>query len=1077
VNLISAAMRRPITVLVGIIAVALGAVLALRRMPVDIFPDLGTPIIYVAQPYGGMDPGQMEGFLTSYYEYHFLYITGIEHVESKSIQGVALIKLFFHPGTNMSQAMAETINYVNRAKAFMPTGTLPPFVMRFDAGTVPVGDLVFSSQTRSLGELQDLALFKVRPVFATLPGVSAPPPFGGQQRTMVIRVDPERLRAYNMSPDEVVRAIGSANTISPSGTIRIGERMPMVPVNSVVPNIQDLLDLPLRGGASGASVGPAAGLRGDTAAGPVFLRDVGDVKDSSDIPAGYALVDGRRTVYIPVTKRADASTLTVVNEVKANLARFQTLVPNDVRVSYEFDQSPYVTRAIRGLALEGLLGALLTGLMVLLFLRDVRSALVVVLNIPLALLAAVIALQVAGQTVNLMTLGGLALAVGILVDQATVAIENIHTHLASGKPLARAALDGSRETAVPQLLAMLCVLAVFLPSLFMEGFGRALFMPLSLAVGFSMVASYILSITFVPVLSTWILKSTHSAGTRPAGPHPAEPQRPRRYSFADFQERYRNVLTRVMSLRWGLVAGYVLGAVLVVVAVGPRLGQEIFPKVDTGQLRLRLRAPTGTRIERTEQILLQTVDVIKGTVGAGEVASSLAFVGVQPASYPINTIYLWTSGPEEAVLQVQLKAGSSIALDPLKEQLRQRLAERMPDVQVAFEPADIVGQVMSFGSPTPIEVAVAGPKLADDRDHAEKIREALAQVPGVRDLQFGQSLDYPTIAVNVDRERAGLTGVTAQDVARSLVAATSSSRFVEPNYWRDPNSGVAYQVQVEIPTDRMNSTEEIRNLNVARGGDAQVLLRNVASVTCSTAVGEYDRYNMQRMITLTANVVGVDLGTAARRITDALKQAGEPPRAVTVTVRGQIAPMEQVLSGLGSGLIMAILIIFLLLAANFQSLRMSLVVLSTVPAVLAGVVIALWLSGTTLNIQSFMGAIMAVGVAVANAILLVTFAERSRLAGASASDAAVEGARSRLRPILMTSAAMIAGMVPMAMALGEGGEQTAPLGRAVIGGLAAATLATLLVLPSVFAIVQRRSSVQSPSLDPEDPESAHYVPA
>jgi multidrug efflux pump subunit AcrB len=1046
-NLVAAAMRRPITVLVAITAIALGAILALRRMPVDIFPDLGTPIIYVAQPYGGMDPGQMEGFLTSYYEYHFLYITGIEHVESKSIQGVALIKLFFHPGTNMSQALAETINYVNRSRAFMPPGTLPPFVMRFDAGSVPVGDLVFSSETRSLGELQDLALFKVRPLFSTLPGVSAPPPFGGQQRTMVIRVDPERLRAYQMSPDEVVRAIGTANTISPSGTIRIGDRMPMVPVNSIVPNIKDLLELPIRGGA-----------------GPVFLRDIGDVKDSSDIPTGYALVNGHRTVYIPVTKRADASTLTVVNEVKANLPRFRALVPDDVQVSYQFDQSPYVTRAIRGLALEGMLGAILTGLMVLLFLRDVRSALVVVLNIPLALLAAVIALQTAGQTINLMTLGGLALAIGILVDQATVAIENIHTHLASGKLLARAVLDASRETAFPQLLAMLCVLAVFLPSFFMVGVGRALFVPLSLAVGFSMVASYVLSMTFVPVLSTWILRH-----------HPAAPGQSGRFSFAAFQERYRAVLERATRSRWLLLAGYLLAAFVVIIAVGPRLGEEIFPKVDVGQLRLRVRAPAGTRIERTEQLLLRTLDIIKSTVGADHVASSLAFVGVQPASYPINTIYLWTSGPEEAILQVQLTEGSRLSIEALKERLRQRLAQQMSEAQVSFEPADIVGQVMSFGSPTPIEVAVAGPKLSDDRDYAQKVQEALARVPGIRDLAFGQSLDYPTIAVNVDRERAGLTGVTAQDVARSLVAATSSSRFVEPNYWRDPNSGVAYQVQVEIPVERMNSVEEIRNLNVARGGDAQVLLRNVASVTGSTAVGEYDRYNMQRMITLTANAVGVDLGTAASQITTALRRAGEPPRAVTVTVRGQVAPMQQVLSGLGGGLLMAIVVIFLLLAGNFQSVRLSLVVLSTVPAVLAGVVVALWVSATTLNIQSFMGAIMAIGVSVANAILLVTFAERSRLAGAPAIEAAMEGAGSRLRPILMTSAAMIAGMVPMALALGEGGEQTAPLGRAVIGGLAAATLATLIVLPSVFAIVQARSAVRSASLDPDDPESAHYT--
>jgi multidrug efflux pump subunit AcrB len=1071
-NLVDSALRRPITVLVAIVSIALGAVLALQRMRVDILPDLGVPVIYVAQPYGGMDPAQMEGYLTYYYEYHFLYITGIEHVESKSIQGVSLIKLYFHPGVNMAQAMAETISYVNRARAFMPPGTVPPFVMRFDAGSVPVGDLVFSSETRSLGEMQDLALNRVRPEFSRLPGVSAPPPFGGSQRTVVIRVDPERLRAYTMSPDEVVKAIAAANTISPSGNIRIGDRMPMVPVNAVVPDVKQLESIPIR----------------MTGGNPVFLRDIGDAKDSSDIPAGYALVNGNRTVYIPVTKRADASTLDVVKTVKANLKRFQSLVPDDIKVSYEFDQSPYVTRAIGGLTFEGLLGALLTGLMVLLFLRDWRSALVVVLNIPLALLGAVVALWLTGQTINLMTLGGLALAIGILVDMSTVAIENIHTHLARGKRLATAVFDAIRETAVPLLLAMLCVLAVFLPSFSMTGVGRALFVPLSLAVGFSMAASYLLSMTFVPVISTWILKH-HPA--EPEG-HAAEPAAPgvdagentsrnrlRRSAvptFAEFAERYRSSLHRAMGFRGPLVIGYLVAATLVVVLLLPRLGTEIFPKVDTGQLRLRLRAPTGTRIEKTEQLLLQTLDTIRNQVGAGNLASSLAFVGVQPSSYPINTIHLWTSGPEEAVLQVQLKEGVRIPVDPLKEQLREKLAARLPEVRVSFEPADIVGQVMSFGSPTPIEVAVAGPNLADDRDHADKIRAALAGIPALRDLQYGQSLDYPTVAVMVDRERAGMTGITTQDVARSLVAATSSSRFTQPNYWADPKTGIAYQVQVQIPTKRMESLEEIKNLTVSTGSDNQVLLRNVASVAPSTAVGEYDRYNTQRMLTLTANVVGEDLGAAASQIRAAVQKAGEPPQRVTVSVRGQIAPMEEMLSSLQVGLLAAILVIFLLLAANFQSLRLSLVTVSSVPAVLAGVVIALWLSRTTLNLQSYMGAIMAIGVAVANAILLVTFAERARVSEQTptAEDAAVEGARSRLRPILMTSAAMIAGMVPMALGMTEGGEQTAPLGRAVIGGLAAATFATLVVLPSVFALVQGRASVQSASLSPTDPTSAHF---
>src|SRR5881394_2233511 len=512
-NLVQPALRRPLTVVVFVIAVVLSSLLALRHMARDVFPSLGIPTIYVAQPYGGMDPAQMEGFLTYYYEYHFLYITGIEHVESKSIQGNAIIKMQFYPGTDMSQAMAETVAYVNRARAFMPPGTVPPFITRFDAGSVPVGNLVFSSETRSVGEMQDAALNLVRPLFATLPGVSAPPPFGGSARSIVINVKPDRLRSYNMSPDEIVAAITAANIISPSGNMPIKGKYPMVPLNSVVRNIKDLESVPIRTG-----VYPA-----------IFLRDVADIADASDIVTCYALVNTNRTVYIPVTKRADASTLSVVNLVKKNLPKFQSVLPADVKVSYEFDQSPYVTGAIAGLTLEGALGALLTGLMVLLFLRDWRSALIVVINIPLSLMGAVLALWITKQTINIMTLGGLALAIGILVDMSTVVIENIHTHLGRRKTVGRAVVDSGREVALPLLIAMLCVLAVFVPSFFMVGAARAMFLPLSLAVGFAMIASYLLSSTLVPILSVWILR----------GHGPVSKGQPNvEGRFARFQKRY-----------------------------------------------------------------------------------------------------------------------------------------------------------------------------------------------------------------------------------------------------------------------------------------------------------------------------------------------------------------------------------------------------------------------------------------------------------------------------------------------------------------------------------------------------------
>jgi multidrug efflux pump subunit AcrB len=1050
-SLAGIALRRPLTIVVLVLASVLGAALTWQRMPRDIFPTLGIPTIYVAQPYGGMDPAQMEGYLTYYYEYHFLYLTGIEHVESKSIQGAALLKLQFHPGTDMSQAMSETVAYVNRARAFMPPGTVPPFVMRFDAGSVPVGNLVFRSASRTVGEMQDLALNRVRPLFATLPGVSAPPPFGGSARSIVVNLKPERLRAYGMSPEEVVSAITAANLISPSGNMPVAGKYPMVPLNAVAKSIKDLEGVPLRAGSSPA----------------VFLRDLGQVVDGSDIVTSYALVNGRRTVYIPVTKRANASTLTVVNLVKANLAKFQSVLPVDVQVSYEFDQSPYVTRAIGGLTLEGALGAVLTGLMVWLFLRDWRSALIVVLNIPLALLGAVVALWFTGQTINIMTLGGLALAVGILVDEATVCIENVHTHLVRGVGLKRAALDASTETGIPRLLAMLCILAMFSPTLFMTGAARAMFLPLSLAVGFSMVTSYLLSSTLVPVLSVWLLRGHEELvkGTER-----------RARAFKRFQDTYARLGAGLIRMRW-LVLGLYLGLTGVIVfLVGPRLGTEIFPKVDAGQVQVRLRAPSGTSIDGTEAIALKALDLIQQEVGPQNVQITLGFLGVHGPSYPINLVYLWNGGPEEGVLQVQLKPGAAILVEGLKERLRARFAEQLPEVSFSFEPSDIISRVMSLGSATPIEVAISGQNLAADRAFAERVRDRLIQMRTLRDVQFGQSLEYPTIEVNVDRERAGIIGVKMADVSRALVPATSSSRFIVPNYWADPNSGVAYQLQVQVPQARMDSLEQARNLPVSAHEGKSLFLRDVAQVREGTTIGQYERYNMQRMVTVTANIAGADLGSVAKQVGQALRELGAPPAGMTVVLRGQVVPLEQLLNGLRTGLLVAVVAIFLLLAANFQSLKLSFLVVSTAPAVVAGVVLMLWSTGTSLNLQSFMGAIMAVGVAVANAILLVTFAERQRQEGATAGEAAVEGARNRLRPILMTSLAMMAGMIPMAVGLGEGGAQTAPLGRAVLGGLALATLATLFVLPALFSLVQARAHRRSASLHPDDSPPAEALP-
>lgn len=1036
-SLTDRAMDRPITVIVAVLTIALCSILALTRMKIDIFPDLNLPVIYVAQPYGGMSPSQMEGYLVNYYEYHFLYITGIEHVESKCIQGTGLVKLVFHPGTEMSQALAQTISYVERARAFMPPGTVSPFVVRFDAGTVPVGYLVFSSESRNLSEIQDLALFKVRPAFATLPGVSSPPPFGGNQRAIVVSVNPDKLRSYHMSPDEVVQAISNGNVIIPAGNVRTGDINRITPINSVVSDIKDLLDIPIR-----------------QAAGPtVYLRDVGSVKDSTDILSCYALVDGRRSVYIPVTKRADASTLDVVSRVKAQLPKFCALVPEDINIKFEFDQSIYVKDSILGLVMEGALGALLTGLMVLLFLRDWRSALIVVITIPFALLSATVALWLTGQTINIMTLGGLALAVGILVDEATVSIENIHTHLERGEPLSWAVLEASHETLVPRLLAMISVIAVFAPSFLMVGSTRALFVPLSLSVGFSMIASFLLSSTLVPVLSTWLIRKHAQKHSRPT-------------FFQRVQNRYASLVSGLIKFNWLVAVAYVGAAVATIALIYPQLGMELFPAIDTGQFQVRLRAPTGTRVERSEVLTLKLLEVINQVAGADNVEISLAFVGTVPSSYPINTIYLWTSGPQEAVLRVALRPHSGIRVSELKEKLRNAIATSMPTVAVSFEAGDIVSQVMNFGAPTPIEVAINGPNFEADKQFAAKVLAELQKISNLRDIQYSQPQDYPTIDVTVDRQRSGQLGVTVNQIGRSLLAATSSSRFFVPNYWADSKTGIGYQVQVEVPQSTMNSIEEVKRIPAMSNGNLHPLVADVAQVKYGVMPGEIDRYNMQRMITISANVYGEDLGRAAKQVQAALERAGQPPRGVTVSVRGQIPPMQDAFGALFAGLGVAVLAIFLLLSANFQSTRLAFVVLATVPAVISGVLLALFLTGTTLNIQSFIGAIMAIGVGVANTILLVTFAESARMSGKSAAEAAIDGATSRLRPILMTSMAMVAGMVPMALALAEGGDQTAPLGRAVMGGLIASTMVVLTVIPSIFAMVQHKASRKTSSIHP-----------
>ncbi len=1042
-KLIIAALRYPVTILVTVLAILFFSWLAVRNTKVDIFPTLGLPTVYVAQPYGGLSPEQMEGFITSYYEYHFLYITGVKYVDSKSVQGAAIIKITFNEGTDMSQAMAEVVGYVNRSRAFMPPGTVPPFITRFDAGSVPVGQLVFTSDTRSLGEISDLALFRVRPMFSTLPGVSAPPPFGGNQKSVLITVDPDKIRSYHITPDQVVQALVKTNTISPAGNIRIGDSTYITPQNSVIESLQELQNMPLLLGS-----GPS-----------VYVKDIATVTLGSDVTTSYALINGKRSVYIPVTKRADASTWDVVQRVKAALPDMQAAIPEDIKVSYEFDQSGYVINALRSLLFEGGLGAILTGLMVLLFLGDRRGALIVVLTIPLALLTSATLLYLMGQTINIMTLGGLALSVGILVDEATVTIENIHRHMEMGKSKARAIADASKEIAFPKLLILLSILAVFVPALFMNGVPRAMFLPLSLAVGFAMIASFLLSQTFVPVMGNWLMK--HHLSNREKTPG----------LFHRFKNKYGQYGRRLEG------RGGILALLFVVISVGLVLllftviGTGLFPQADSGQTQVRLRLPTGTRMERTEDATRKLLEEVNRIAGKDNVLITSAFVGTQPSSFPVNYIHLWTGGPHESVTKIRLKEGA-IRLQIFKDQLRAAVAKSIPAARISFEPGDLSEQVLNLGSTNPVEIAVVNKNLEEGKKTADWLYNQLTAIPSLKDVQIATPLHYPAIKIDVDRVKAGQLNLTTDQITRSAITATSSSRFTSPAYWLDRTTGNAYIIQVQYPEYRMNNTAQLEMIPVSSDKGNLHLLNEVASWKRITTPGEYDRLNQQRYITITANVEGEDPGSAFKKVNAVIARA-PLPKGSKILLRGQPVLLNDTLYSLQFGLLVAIVVILLLMTVFFQSFRVSLIILSVIPAVIAGSLSFLLITGNTLNIQSYMGCIMAIGVALANAVLFITAAEAQRKAG-DLRAAYLVAAAGRLRPIIMTSLAMIAGMIPMAIGVGEGSDQTAPLGIAVIGGLVFSTVSVLFFLPQVYHAFMGKRKFVAASLDPDDVNSKNY---
>ncbi|OYV88904.1 MAG: hypothetical protein B7Z73_07525 [Planctomycetia bacterium 21-64-5] len=1038
------AMRHPITTLMLVVALVSGGGLAYQRMRVDIFPALNVPKIYVFLDYIGMSPDQVEGFIVNQLELYFQYVDGIQDINTRNIQQVALCELSFFPGTDMGQAMAQVVAMSDRAMSWMPKGTLPPMIMRMDSGSVPVGYLVFESERTSLGAMGDLAQNVIRPLVQKyVPGTVAISPFGPNMRSIVVNVDPQKLLAYNLRGEDVIDALAKGNTIIPAGNIYVHDSMPVVANNATVVDIQRMGDIPLKVGQN------------------VYLRDVATILDDTDI------TNGRKSVYLPIIKKDTGSTLTVVADVRKSMDLFRNAIRPDmypeVKLSFEFDESPTVVAAVESVATEGLIGAGLTGLMILLFLGDLRSVIVVVSNIPLALLGSMFGLWLTGNTINIMSLGGMALAIGILVDEATVTIENVHVQMQHTPNIATAVLRASNATAVPRLLALLCILSVFIPAFIMEDPLRSLFMPLTLGVSFAMISSYLLSSTFVPILCVYLLK--HMG-------HGHDEEKPG--LFGRMLKVYGKLVAWFVRLRWVIVPGYLAGCVLILAGLGLQIGTELFPQVDSGQFVLRFRPPPGSNFELTRQMAVKCLQVIEDEAKPENIDITMGFVGQVAPNFGIDNMVLFMRGPDDGQMRVALWLAARLQQGGLSTAEAQRQAKL---ATFGFQPGDIVTSVMSFGSLTPIAVRLVGTDLKLVRQHAEKISAEMKKIPYLRDVGFEQQLDYPSVEVTIDREKAGLSGATVDDVARSMVFATSSTRFTNLNYWIDVKTGFDYLVQIQVPPLRMEQPEDVEILPVESVNPlVNLMVRDVATVRRGTRPGELDRDMSQRYVTLTANVEGEDMGRASRQVQAAVDAAGAPPQGVRVEPMGQLPPMIAMFKALGAGLAVAVFVILVLLTAYFQSPRLALIAIGAVPGVLAGIAVILYTTNTGLNIESFMGSIMCLGVSVSNSVMLVTFMDDHWKKGAPSIEAAIVGAGERLRPILMTACAMTVGMVPMALALERGSQMQAPLGLAVIGGLVMSTFATLLVLPSVFAIIIGNKVARSPSIYPDDPESIHYDP-
>jgi multidrug efflux pump subunit AcrB len=1037
--LIKTALSRPYTFIVLALLILIASPIVILRTPTDIFPNIDIPVIAISWNYNGLNPEEMEGRVTSVFERVLTtLVSDIEHIESQTLDGICVVKVFLQPTADIRTAMAQTTAVSGTVTKQMPPGITPPLIISYSASSVPIMQLALSGATLSEQELNDLGTNFLRVQLVTVPGAAVPWPYGGKQRQIMIDLDPAQLQSKGLSPMDLVNALNNQNLILPSGTAKIGGFEYDVDMNSSPKTVAEINDLPVRV------------VNNST----IYIRDVAHVRDGFSPQTNVVRQDGNRGALLTVLKAGNASTLDVVQGVKDLLPKLKGTLPAGLKMQALADQSIFVRASISGVIREAVIAAALTGLMILVFLGSWRSTLIIAISIPLSILSSILALSALHETINIMTLGGLALAVGILVDDATVTIENIERYLEEGADLNTAILEGAAQIAVPALVSTLCICIVFIPMFFLSGVAKYLFVPLAEAVVFAMLASYLLSRTLVPTLAMYLLKAKKHGGGRTWNPFILF-QRAFERGFERFRVGYQGMLTTFIYRRWFFVPAF-LGVSLSAFILLPWLGQDFFPGTDTGQFKLHVRAKTGTRIEETAKLCDLVETSIRRLIPKEEMASVLDNIGLPYSTINLSYSTSATIGTEDADILVSLneKHGPT---EQYVRKIRTDMAHEFPGTTFYFLPADIVTQILNFGLPAPIDIQFIGADIEGNRVLADKVLNQVRQVPGATDLRIQQVFDEPRFHIEVDRTKSAEIGYTQRDVATSMLVSLSGSFQTQPTFWLNPKNGVSYNLVTQTPQYKIESLQDLQNIPITGPGTQRpAILSDVSTITRYSGMGTVTHWNVQRVVDIFGGVDGRDLGSVGSEIEkivgNARKQA---PRGTQIVVRGQVETMRSSFNGLLAGLAGAIVLVYLLIVVNFQSWLDPFIIISALPAALGGIVTMLFLTHTTVSVPALMGAIMCMGVATANSILVVSFARERLSEHSNPIEAALEAGSTRFRPVLMTALAMIIGMIPMAMGLGEGGEQNAPLGRAVIGGLLCATAATLFFVPAVFSIMHR----------------------